>query len=88
EAFASKKPVGRAVLDALGVAAGFTIALVMMGVFREVLGNGTILGYPLFGEGFEPWVIMILPPGGFFTLGFILLGLSWWEERKKAPERP
>ena len=88
EAFASKKPVGRAVLDALGVAAGFTIALVMMGVFREVLGNGTILGYAIFGEGFEPWVIMILPPGGFFTLGFILLALSWWEERKKAPERP
>jgi electron transport complex protein RnfE len=88
EAFASKKPVGRAVLDAGGTALGFTIALLMMGTFREVLGNGSILGYPLFGNGFEPWVIMILPPGGFFTLGFILLALSWWEERKQAGQRP
>jgi electron transport complex protein RnfE len=88
EAFASKRPLGRAVLDAAGTGAGFTIALLMMGTFREVLGNGSILGYPLFGDGFEPWVIMILPPGGFFTLGFILLGLSWWEERKKKVERP
>ncbi|MFW6205597.1 MAG: electron transport complex subunit RsxE [Gemmatimonadota bacterium] len=88
EAFASKKPVGRAVLDAGGTAIGFTIALLLMGGFREILGNGSVLGYPLFGDGFEPWVVMILPPGGFFTLGFILLGLSWWEDRKEAPERP
>ncbi|MFO7894143.1 MAG: electron transport complex subunit RsxE [Longimicrobiales bacterium] len=88
EAFASKKPVGRAVLDALGTAGGFTIALLMMGVFREVLGSGTILNVPLFGDGFEPWVIMILPPGGFFTLGFILLGLAWWEDRKEREGRP
>jgi electron transport complex protein RnfE len=88
EAFSSKKPVGRAVLDALGTAGGFTIALLMMGVFREVLGNGTILGMQLFGDGFEPWVVMILPPGGFFTLGFILLALSWWEDRKEKGDRP
>lgn len=83
EAFASRRPVGRAMLDAAGVGIGFTIALLMMGTFREVLGNGSILGYPVFGPGFEPWVIMILPPGGFFTLGFILLGFAWREERKK-----
>ncbi|MFP4623516.1 MAG: RnfABCDGE type electron transport complex subunit E, partial [Gemmatimonadota bacterium] len=73
EAFASKRPVGRAILDATGVGVGFTIALLMMGTFREVLGNGSILGYPLFGPGFEPWVVFVLPAGGFFTLGFILL---------------
>lgn len=88
EAFASKHGVGRAILDAVGTAAGFALALILMGTFREVLGNGSILGHPLFGEGFEPWVIMILPPGGFFTLGFILLGLSWWEERKEKGGRP
>ena len=87
EAFASKRPVGRALLDALGVSAGFTIAMLMMGTFREVLGSGTLLqGTPwvinLFGEGYEPWVVMISPPGGFFTLGFILLFLGWWENRK------
>ncbi len=88
EAFASKRPVGRAVLDAVGTGLGFTIALLMMGTFREVLGNGSILGYPVLGDGFEPWVIMILPPGGFFTLGFILLGFAWWEERKKKGTGP
>ena len=82
EAFASKRPVGRSVLDALGTGAGFAVALLMMGTFREVLGNGTVLGVSLFGPSFEPWVIMILPPGGFFTLGFFLLGFGWWRERR------
>ena len=52
-----------------------------MGGFREVLGYGTFLGLPLFGSSYEPWIIMILPPGGFFTLGFILLAFSWWGSR-------
>lgn len=88
EAFASKRPVGRAMMDAAGTGIGFTIALLMMGTFREVLGNGSILGYSVFGPGFEPWVVMILPPGGFFTLGFILLGFAWWDERKKKDAMP
>ncbi|MFH1763256.1 MAG: electron transport complex subunit E [Gemmatimonadota bacterium] len=87
EAFASKRPVGRALLDALGTGAGFGIAMVMMGTFREVLGSGTLgEGTPwvtnLFGPNYEPWVIMISPPGGFFTLGFILLFMGWWKGRK------
>jgi electron transport complex protein RnfE len=82
EAFASKRPVGRAMLDALGTAAGFTIALVMMGGFREILGYGSFFGLPLFGADYEPWVVMISPPGGFFTLGFILLFMGWREEKK------
>ena len=87
EAFASKRPVGRALLDALGTGAGFTIAMLLMGTFREILGTGTLLidtpwAISLFGENYEPWVIMISPPGGFFTLGFILLFMGWWETRK------
>jgi electron transport complex protein RnfE len=87
EAFASKRPVGRALLDALGTALGFTIAMLMMGTFRELLGYGTLLAdtpwvWAPFGEGYEPWVVMISPPGGFFTLGFILLFLGWREEKK------
>jgi len=82
EAFASKKPVGRALLDAVGTGTGFLVALLMMGGIRELLGAGTLLGFPVFGEHFEPWVIMILPPGGFLTLGFWLLGLAWWTERR------
>jgi electron transport complex protein RnfE len=54
----------------------------MMGAIREVLGYGTFLGFPLLGSNYEPWIIFILPPGGFFTIGFILLALNWWERRK------
>ena len=81
EAFASKRPVGRALLDAAGTGTGFMIAMLMMGTFREVLGNGSIMGYSVLGPNFEPWIVMILPPGGFLTLGFLLLWFGWWSER-------
>jgi electron transport complex protein RnfE len=82
EAFASKRPVGRALLDAVGTGVGFSVALVMLGAVREVLGSGSFLGFPLFGPSYEPWIVMILPPGGFLTLGVLLLGLAWWQERQ------
>jgi len=82
EAFASKNPVGRAALDAIGTGTGFMIALLMMGGIREILGAGSFLGISLFGPGFEPWVIMVLPPGGFLTLGVLLLLLSAVEQRR------
>jgi electron transport complex protein RnfE len=88
EAFASKRSVGRAILDAAGTGVGFFIAMVMMGGIREVLGNGTFLEIPLFGPGFQPWIIMILPPGGFFALGVILLGFAWWKGRTEQTVRP
>jgi len=84
EAFASKRPVGRSLLDAVGSGTGFIIALFLMGAFREVLGKGSFLGHPLFGDHYEPWVVMILPPGGFLTLGVLLIGLSWWQRRRTA----
>jgi Na+-translocating ferredoxin:NAD+ oxidoreductase subunit E len=87
ESFASKRPVARAALDAAGTGAGFTLALVTLGAVREVLGNGSFLGVALFGPNFEPWIIMILPPGGFFTLGIVLLVIGAWHGRR-APKRP
>jgi electron transport complex protein RnfE len=84
EAFASKNSVGRSLLDAIGMSVGFTLAMVLMGGVREVLGNGTFLGRSVFGAGYEPWVIMILPPGGFLTLGLILLVFSWIKRRSEA----
>jgi Na+-translocating ferredoxin:NAD+ oxidoreductase subunit E len=77
EAFASKNTVSRSLLDAIGTGAGFTIAMFMMGAVRELLGSGSFLGWDVFGPAFEPWVIMILPPGGFLTLAFIHLTLTW-----------
>jgi Na+-translocating ferredoxin:NAD+ oxidoreductase subunit E len=86
EAFASRNSVPRALLDAVGMGVGFTIALTAMGAIRELLGNGTLLGYSVLGPTFEPWVIMILPPGGFFTLGVLLLVFSWIKRRGAARE--
>jgi len=83
EAFASKNTVRLAVVDALGMASGFLFALVALGSVREILGEGRLFGVDLFGPQFEPWVIMILPPGGFLTLGLLLLFFSWLEERKR-----
>lgn len=88
EAFASKRPVRRAALDAAGTGTGFMIALLAMGGLREVIGQGSFLGFPLLGEAYQPWIVMILPPGGFFTLGFLLLGLGWWRQRREAGEQP
>lgn len=89
EAFASRNGVGRSILDAIGMGVGFTIALLCLGVVREVLGNGTLLmntpwEISLFGANFEPWSIMILPPGGFFVLGMELLVINWLRKRKEA----
>jgi electron transport complex protein RnfE len=87
EAFASKRPVGRSLLDAVGSGTGFMIAMLMMGTFRELLGSGSIMGRSVFGDSFEPWIVMILPPGGFLTLGSILLGFGWWKERQAESTR-
>ena len=86
EAFASRQPVGLAVLDALGNGAGFTIALLLMGIPREVLGAGTFLGVHVMPRSFEPWVVMLLPPGGFFMIGVLLLVANWADLQKLARE--
>ncbi|MCP4456550.1 MAG: electron transport complex subunit E [Cytophagales bacterium] len=83
EAFASKNKVGLSVLDALGMSLGFTFAMLCIGIPREILGSGSLFNMPLFGESFEPWIVMILPPGGFFMLGFLLLGFNWYTQRKE-----
>ena len=86
EAHASKNPPLPAVLNAVGMGIGFTIGLLALGCVREILGAGTLFGITLFGEGFQPWVIMVLPPGGFFVLGLWLLLFSWWARRKERVE--
>jgi electron transport complex protein RnfE len=83
EAFASRNSIGKSILDALGMGIGFTIACLSLGVVRELLGNGSLAGYPVFGPSFEPWIIMILPPGAFFVLGAWLLLFNWLRERQE-----
>lgn len=83
EAHAAKKPVGVAVVNALGMGVGYTMALLCLGTVREILGNGTILGFQVLPTGFQPWVVMVLPPGGFFVLGGWLLLFSWLKQRQQ-----
>lgn len=82
EAFASRNTVTRSCLDGLGMGAGFTLALLCVGLVRELLGSGSILGVAVFSSSFEPWIIMLLPSGGFFTLGLWLLLMNWIKQRQ------
>jgi electron transport complex protein RnfE len=86
EAFASRNSAGRSLIDALGMSLGFTIALVILSAIRELLGNGTLLGQKVLGAWFEPWVIMLLPPGAFLTLG-ILIAAAFLIEQKSRRRR-
>jgi len=90
EAYASKNSVFDSIIDALGMGIGFTIALVLISSVREFSGTGSLLGYPLFQlmgiDGFQGSIMMILPPGGFLTMGLILGFMQWNKLRKKAKE--
>mgnify|MGYP000128508902 CR=1 FL=1 len=87
EAYASKQPLGATIINGLGIGAGFTFALLCLGVVREVLGAGSLFGIPLFGEAFQPWVVMVLPPGGFFVLGAWLLIFEWFRQQRESRQR-
>ncbi|WP_006787946.1 electron transport complex subunit RsxE [Thiorhodospira sibirica] len=82
ESYASRHRLSKTLINSLGMGAGFTIALLCLGSVRELLGAGSLLGIPIFGPSFEPWVIMLLPPGGFFVLGAWLLLFAWIKERQ------
>jgi len=72
EAFASKKPILNSISDGLGMGLGFTMSLTVLGAIREILGNGTLFGFSLFGPDFSPFVFMVKPPGAFVCLGILL----------------
>lgn len=76
EAFASKNTPARALFDALGMGLGFTLALVILGSVRELVGVGSVFGFHLLGPQYENWIIMILPAGAFITLGLLIAGFN------------
>ena len=84
EAHASKHPPVTAMVNAMGMSIGFVIGLFALGAVREVLGAGTLFGLSLFGPNFQPWVVMVLPPGGFIVLGGWLLLFSALKRRQEA----
>lgn len=71
EAFASKNGVGHSALDGIFMGLGFTWALTLIGMVRELLGTGCIFGHSLIG-GADGMLMMILPPGGFIALGLLM----------------
>jgi Na+-translocating ferredoxin:NAD+ oxidoreductase subunit E len=87
EAFASKNTPVRALMDSLGNGTGFLLALFTIGGIREILGSGTLLGYQLMPQMFEPWLIMILPAGAFLTLGLLMGLANFYVDSKKSKER-
>ena len=72
EMFASKNRVLPSVLDALGMGVGFTAALLLMGMLRELLGAGTLFGFPVMPSFYTPITVFVLPAGGFFIFGLLI----------------
>lgn len=72
EAFAAKNNVFSSFIDGLGMGLGFTMALVIIGGIREMLGAGSIFGYKFIAEGSDGILVFILAPGAFITLGFLI----------------
>ena len=71
EAFASKNDVLSSAVDGIGSGLGFTLGLTVLGICRELLGNGTIFGLTILPADYS-MLIFILPPGAFLTLGYII----------------
>ena len=90
EMFASKNGVLDSALDGLGMGLGFTLTLLVMGSIRELLGAGSVLGFPVFDSlfaalglemTFEPMTVLITPPGGFFVFGCLMALVIWIETK-------
>jgi electron transport complex protein RnfE len=84
EAFASKSPFKESVVDAIVMGCGFTATVCTLGIIRELLGSGSILGIKVLGAWFSHWVVMVLPAGAFFSLGIGLGIINYIVGRKKA----
>jgi len=87
EAFASKHGVLRSVADAIGMGAGFTLALMLLGGIREVLGSGALLEKTVLGVWFPRWGVMVIPAGAFITLGIMVGVARYFMLRQKRAGR-
>ena len=72
EVFASKNPPLASFMDGFGMGVGFLGAMVVAGIVREVLGTGTIWGFPVLGASYQPILMIVLAPGGFITIGLLI----------------
>ncbi|MBQ3935316.1 MAG: electron transport complex subunit E [Clostridia bacterium] len=83
EAYASKNPPLLSLFDGIGMGLGFTVALTLIGAFREILGSGSIFGFTILSDWYEPVALMVMAPGAFFVLAM----LTALQNKLKAPSR-
>ena len=84
EAFASKNGLWTSFQDAVGMGLGYTLALSFVGSVREILGAGTLLGFPVLSASYQPILLMLMPPGAFITMGFLFAGVNYLKQRKEV----
>lgn len=84
EAYAAKNGIAASFIDGLGMGLGYFMALLLLSGIRELLGNGTLLGRAVFPADYPAALIMILPPGAFITLGFLIALFNRFILRKKS----
>ncbi len=87
EAFASKNTVLRSAVDGLGMGLGFTAALCIISIVRELLGQGTIWGVQILGGPVKPATIIGMPPGGFIVLGILIAAINFIVSKKQEGGR-
>jgi electron transport complex protein RnfE len=83
EAFASKNRVFPSFLDGFGMGCGFTLAMLVVGAIRELFGNGTLLGFQVLGDWYNPALIFILSPGAFIVLGYLVGAVKIYTKKKE-----
>ena len=84
EAFASKNSLMDSIIDGLGMGVGYLVAMILLSSIREILGNGTILGFRILPEAYEPMMMAIQPPGAFILLGLLIGIVNFLSRKKKA----
>jgi electron transport complex protein RnfE len=87
EAFASKNKPLPSAIDGLSMGLGFTFALLLVATVREIIGNGTFLGLSLFGDGYTPALLLVMPAGAFLTLGFVIAAVQKLRNMKEDKAR-
>ncbi len=89
EAFANKNSVAASAVDGICQGIGYTVVLVIMCAFRELLGAGTLMGIPVMPASYTPALMLVLPVGGFLCLGTLIAVVQWAlaKSEKKAAEK-
>lgn len=84
EAFAFKNGILDSTIDGLGMGVGYLVAMILLSSIREILGNGTLLGFSILPESYEPMMMAIQPPGAFILLGLLIGAVNYLSRKKKA----